>query len=75
MAYTIDEASTLRAAWMAAEIAVSTGQSYTIGGRMLTRADARHIAERLAFYDRILTGLQSGRGAGVSVFRVMPRDL
>lgn len=75
MALTLDEAKTLRAAWMAAELAVATSQSYTLGGRELTRADAKFITAQLSRYDRIVTSLEAGRGGGVGVFRVMPRDL
>lgn len=60
---------------MAAELAVASGQSYTIGGRTLTRADARYIGERLAHYDGIVSSLESGRAAGIRVQRIVPRDV
>ncbi|MBM4320212.1 MAG: hypothetical protein FJ125_09675 [Deltaproteobacteria bacterium] len=61
------------AAWMAADAAVATGQSYTIGSRTLTRADAGRIAERIAFWRRTVEQLQSSR-SGVRVLRAVPRD-
>jgi hypothetical protein len=75
VALTLDEAQLLRAAWMAAELAVATGQTYSIAGRSLTRADAKYIGERLAYYDRIVSALQAGRSDGIDIIRVMPRDL
>jgi len=75
VALTLDEAQALRAAWLAAELAVASGQSYEIGGRSLTRADARYIGERFAYYDRVVTALQAGRAPGPRAVRVMPRDL
>lgn len=72
---TLGEAQQLRDAWKAAELAVASGQSYTIAGRSLTRADARFIAHQVAKYDQIVSQIKSGRGAGVPTFRVMPRDL
>lgn len=72
---TLAEIQALRAAWYAAELAVATGQSYTIGGRTLTRADAAFISRQLAKYDAQLTAAEAGRGPGVRAIRVIPRDL
>lgn len=69
------EAEELRGVWLAAEKAVATGQTYTIGNRSLTRADARFIHEQFMKYDKMVAGLKSGRGGGVRVMRIMPRDL
>jgi hypothetical protein len=75
VALTLAEAQLARAAWMAAELAVATGQEYTIGSRTLRRADATFIAERLAYWDRIVSQLECGKQDGINVFRVVPRDL
>ena len=40
--------------WLAADLAVASGQSYTIGNRSLTRADAETIRTQIQFY----TGLR-----------------
>ena len=40
--------------WLAADLAVGAGQSYTIGNRSLTRADAETIRTNIQFY----TGLR-----------------
>lgn len=71
---TLPEITALRAAWYAAELAVATGQSYTISGRTLTRADAAFITKQLAKYDAQLSALTAGRGRGVRAIRVIPRD-
>ncbi len=36
-------------AWLAAELEVTTHQSYTIGSRSLTKADLSEIGERIKF--------------------------
>lgn len=46
-AYTDAEITTAIATWKAALNAVSVGQSYSIAGRTLTRADARFITDTL----------------------------
>jgi len=38
--------------WLAASEKVAAGQSYTIGGRSLTRADARAIQQQVEYWDR-----------------------
>ncbi len=75
MALSLDEATALRAAYLAALTAVASGKSYTIGTRTLTRADEAFISRKFAEYDQLVDALQSGRGGGVPVFRVIPRDL
>jgi hypothetical protein len=72
---TLDEAKQLRAAYLAAELAIATGQSYTIGTRSLTRADAAFVAGEFLKWDRVVTQLEAGRPAGIDMFRVTPRDL
>jgi hypothetical protein len=57
------------AAWMEAEDKVALGQSYTIMGRSLTRADARLIAERINFWNHMVIRLGGG---GISVTAVTP---
>lgn len=58
--------------WIAADEAVANGQSYSIGGRSLTRANAREITEKIKFWENRLTKIQRG---GMTVRRVLPRDL
>jgi len=67
------EAQTLLDLWIAADKAVATGQSYTIGGRSLTRTNAREITEKIKFYQGQVNALTDGGGAVVK--RVVPRDI
>jgi hypothetical protein len=61
-------------AWIAADLAVAASQSYTIGTRSLTRANAREIREQVAYWRRQVDQLTSGR-SGVRIIRAVPRDL
>lgn len=60
-------------AWLQAELAVSTGQSYKIGTRELNRANLYQIREQIKFWQRQVARLQS-KGKR-KVFRAVPRDL
>jgi hypothetical protein len=44
--------------WLAADRAISTGQSYSIGGRSLTRADAETILYRITYWQRVVDTLK-----------------
>ncbi|WP_106494899.1 DUF6148 family protein [Lentibacillus sp. Marseille-P4043] len=58
--------------WLDAELAVSTGQSYRIGTRQLTRARISDIRKQITFWKREVNRLQ-GKGSR-KVFRAVPRD-
>lgn len=73
-AWTLTEARANLAQWLAAEAAVAQAQEYTIGGMRLTRADARTIAERIAYWRREVVLLERGTGGGIRRRRVIPRD-
>jgi hypothetical protein len=75
VALSLEEAHQLRAAYLAAQLAVATGKSYTIGTRTLTRADESFIARKFAEYDQLVDALKNSTSGGVRVFRVVPRDL
>lgn len=51
--------------WVAASAAVAKGQSYQIGDRALTRADAAQIREMITFWEAKLSAANSGRGGPV----------
>ncbi len=59
--YSLDRINAKIALWEAADDAVALGQSYSVSGKMLTRADAAFIEQRLerlyAEKERIETGL------------------
>ena len=70
MAMTLATAQTHLDAWTAADLAVSTGQAYSIGGRSLTRASAGEIREQLTYWQRIvdrLTAVAAGNSGNASV--------
>lgn len=49
-------------AWLAADLAVASRQSYSINGRSLTAADAGQITEKIRYWQGQVTRLsQSGR--------------
>ncbi len=51
-------------AWLAADLAVAGGQSYTIGGRSLTRANSEEIRQQVQYWRQQLSFAQH-REAGV----------
>lgn len=73
--WTLQEAKDMLAIWLEAERSVATSQSYKIGTRSLTRADLSEIADRIKFWRNEVCRLESGRGPGARVIRVVPRDL
>lgn len=48
---TLAQAEAKLATWMEADERVATGQSYSIGGRSLSRVDAAEIRERIDYWD------------------------
>lgn len=59
---TLAQAQTHLDAWMAADLAVAKNQSYTIGARTYTRADAKEIAQNVERWQSWVNRLSSGRG-------------
>lgn len=49
-------------AWMAADLAVATGQAYTIGTRQLTRANSAEIQLNIDNWSRKVQQLTRGNG-------------
>lgn len=66
---TLAEAEAKLALWMEADDKVASGQSYSIGGRSLSRADAKMIQENIKFWDRKVKELSVG---GIKVVAVTP---
>lgn len=63
-------------AWLDANLAVSTGQSYKIGSRTLTRADASEILKQIKYWESVLNDIEaqeSNKTRG-KAYRVIPRD-
>ena len=64
-------------AWLKAELAVCNGQSYSIAGRTLTRANLASIKSQIEYWQNELAkvnNIEKRRGRN-RVFRVVPRDL
>lgn len=72
MAITLTAAQTQLDTWIAASTAVaSAGQSYTINGRTLTRANAREIQQMIEYWSAKVSELEA-KAAGrrrAAVFR------
>lgn len=71
---TLAQAEAQLALWIAADTAVATGQSYTIGGRTLTRTQAREIRENIIFWDSQVKRLatESTGGSGIKIRGATP---
>jgi len=54
------QATAQLAIWIAADTAVATGQSYSIGGRSLTRSNAKEIRDNITFWDKHVKRLTRG---------------
>lgn len=64
-------------AWLEAEMTVTTGQSYTIGSRTLTRANLTEIRNAIDYWNGKVNQLENVQQTGSRnrVRRVVPRDL
>lgn len=47
-------------AWLAADLAVSKGQVYSVGSRTVTRADAAEIRENVEYWEARVNRLANG---------------
>lgn len=64
-------------AWLKSELAVCNGQSYSIAGRTLTRANLSSIKAQIDYWKSELAkanNIEKRRGRN-RVFRIVPRDL
>lgn len=75
-AWTLEVAKKHLNAWLEAEIAVSTGQSYQIGSRQLQRANLGQIKEQIKFWQNEVEKLErKSKRRGINrVIGVIPRD-
>ena len=64
-------------AWLGAELAVTTHQSYSIGSRSLTMANLADIRMQITYWKNEVINLQniSKRKGRNRIMRVVPRDL
>ena len=74
---TLERAKLHLGAWLDAELACSTGQSYTIGTRSLTRANLPEIRKQIDYWEKQVRALEL-EAKGVRMRRskrFIPRDL
>lgn len=73
---TLDQAQAQLAAWLAASLAVSQNQEYSIGTRKLRRADAAVIREQITYWQGMvaqLTATATGRRRGLNISYGVPQ--
>ena len=70
MAITLTQSQTQLDAWLAADTAVASRQSYTVNGRSVTRADAAEITQKIEYWAAKVDMLNGTRRRGVA--RVTP---
>ncbi len=56
---TLTHAKAALDAWLAADLAVAKGQSYSMNGRSLTLANSREIREQIQYWERRVATLES----------------
>ena len=61
--------------WLECDLALSTGKSYKIGSRNLSRTDAAEVKERIQFWSNEVDRLENGRPKGIKAYRAVIRDL
>lgn len=61
-------------AYVAAELAILNGQSYSIGSRSLTKANLHEVVAQRANWAMLLNRL-TAKATGPRVFRAIPRDI
>lgn len=66
---TLAQAEAQLAIWLAADAAVASGQSYTISGRSLSRANAREIRENIDYWDQKAKAMGS---TGIKIYGGTP---
>ncbi|WP_421663630.1 DUF6148 family protein [Lysinibacillus telephonicus] len=74
---TLESAKQHLQAWLDAELACSTGQSYSIGSRSLTRANLSEIRQQINYWDNKVKELEilAQKGRIKRTKRFIPRDL
>lgn len=77
MGITIEIAEKHLEQWLEADEKVAAGQSYTMGSRSLTRADAKEISNKIDYWASKVAELENvqKRGGRNKMSRFVPRDL
>ena len=58
MALTLTQAQTALDAWIAADLAVAKGQSYSMNGRSLTLVNSKEIREQIQYWERRVSAFE-----------------
>lgn len=69
---TLEKAQEILANYLSAQAAISSGQSYTIDGRSLTRANLKDVEASIQYWRGQVTRLCLTGGAGPTVRRGIP---
>jgi len=69
---TLAQATAKLMTWLDADDAVASGQSYSIQGRALTRADAAIIRENIDYWDNKVKELTESR-SGLVISQITPK--
>lgn len=72
--YTLETAQKHLDAWLKCELAISTGQSYTIGSRSLTRANLREVMRQIRYWQGQVD-LITGKRPKSRIRRFVPIDI
>ncbi len=70
---TADQLQTRLDAWLEADLAIASNQSYTIADRTFTKADASVISDRIAIHIEALAMVNSGNVGSTRVQGIEPR--
>lgn len=73
-AITLAQAEAKLAEWLAADTAVASGQSVTIEGKSISRANSAEIRNNIQFWNSMVQSLtaSASRGSGIRVRGVTP---
>lgn len=73
-AITLEKANEMLSAWLNAEMALTTAQSYSMGSKTLTRANLGEVRTAVSYWSSMVNQL-SGATKKRRVIGVIPRDL
>lgn len=59
MSITVSQAQAALDAWVAADLAVAKGKSYSMNGRTLSLADVKDIRDQIQYWERRVAALKS----------------
>jgi len=57
-------------AWVAADLALSAGKSYSIANRQFTRNDADHVRNQMTYWQRVVESFQAPAGTVNPGFKI-----